>query len=381
MKIRDKSMTILLIVVFSLTFFVLWNVADLAARIRAQDEGEELYLSGHTLSAYCSVPAQLRADGEQDEAMEYFENFYQGLSEFIGEIGECNISFPSLYFPVRYRPSYAWTEIVAAQNESLPYELQETYDADAPLYVGESLKKYIKNDGERHIINLNKHEFEVAGILKNYGMSGQDERVIILYGALPDGDRAFVDETLVKYFFDNYGTGIKISVDGDDAASVAQAFGSLVSFMSGQEGVTVQTVPAGTQSGEQNNWYRQFNSWFDGIAAVFSVLCILTVSGLWFARRRRELLIRRVFGCRAQDIWIVFIKDIFLAAIISLAISTVLYIVYAAASGRGIEWARLPLQCLVMLAGAVIIVMIATAFPTAKTMSAEPAESLGRYRG
>lgn len=381
MRYRDKSTTIMIFIAFLLSFIVLWNVSDLVTKIENQKQGLDTYNNVKNVNIKFGKVTELIENGEEQEAENYSKNAIEGLLKQIGELTECNISVTSMFVTIKHRESKINAEVIFKQNEDLPYIRDKIYDESGQVLIGESLEKYISDNDTDKNIHLSNESYIVNGILKNYGMSRQDERIIILYDSLSHEQQSrFIEQMVEDYCKYSYGSiGFTLRVGSSNADSMEKSYSLLSDYLDGIDDVELVPVPTREQPGEQNYWYQLYHSIFGSISILFAIINGIVVSNLWYQRRRREFLIRRIFGYNGVGIWFLIWKEMGKIALSSLVCSTLIWIIYSLLKGNTILWNLIGVQCLVMAFGIVLVIFTTTVIPYIKTMAIEPAEGLCRY--
>lgn len=381
MKFRDKSTTILVFTAFLLSFIVLWNISDLVTKIENQKHGSGTYKNIRNINVDFEKVSEMKEmieDGNEEPARNYSRKMIEGLLEQMENLPECNISVTSMRALIGHSPLNPEVEIILKKNEELPYDVREIYDESGQIFIGESLEKYLTDDKS---ITLDDESYSVKGILKNYGMGGQDERVIMLYESLsPEQKSSLIKQIEEKYFGFYASIGITICLGSSNAGSVENSYTALSDYLDEIDDAAVMSVPISNFAGEQNAWYQLSHTVFETVSIVFAVINGIVVSNLWYQRRRREFLIRRIFGYGRGRIWLLIWKEMGKIALSSLACSAFIWILYMFAKGSKIQWNLIGLQCFIMACGTVLVIFVTTICPYKKTMAVEPAEGLGGYR-
>ena len=243
MKLRDKSTTILVFLAFTLSFIALWNVSDLITKIENQKQGMSTYRNIRNINIFFGKISELVENGEEEAAKEYSQAVIKHLSDCINTFSECNISVTSTYVTIKHKQSNTKTEVIFKKNEDLPYEIDEIYNENGQILIGESLKEYLSDDeGKR--MNLSDEHYSVKGVLKNYGMSRQDERMILLYENLSPGQKnSLIKQIAEDYVRFNYDIGITICLGSSDAVSLENVYQSFSDDLNGIDNTEVMPVP------------------------------------------------------------------------------------------------------------------------------------------
>lgn len=379
MRLRDKSTTILVFVAFTLSFIALWNVSDLVTKIENQKKGMGTYKNIRNVNICFGKISELIENGEDKMAKEYSQTMIKYLSDCTDKFFECNVSVTSMYVTIKHKQSNINAEIVFKKNEDLPYEVDEIYNEDGQILIGESLKKYLSDDGEKSM-TLSDKPYSVKGVLKNYGMSRQDERMILLYENLSlEQKNNLIAQMADDYFRFNYDSGITLCLGSNDVGGLENTYQSLSDVLNEIDDTEVTLVSKKEYIGEQNYWYQLYHSIFGNISVLFAVVNGIVVSNLWYQRRRREFLIRRIFGYGKGRIWLLMWKEMGKTALGSLLCSTFIWTIYVWIKGSKMEWEFIGLQCLVMACATALVILVTTICPYMKTMALEPAEGLNKY--
>ena len=382
MKYRDKSSGILMFVVFFLTFFVLWNVADLISRVENQKQGNRKYKNSITVNlCFNEFEDLLGSEGRQEEARQYIKTQLENLCHEMQQIRECNVSFTNLYFQVKSKRETVFTEVVLQENLALPYKTEEELNPSGAVFLGESLEEFMFSQDKKKYICLNDENYLVRAELKNYGMSKQDERIVIRFHELSDSQKKSLFDQLAEYYF-RYGTiGVVISFGGDSKEAVTAAYTKLEEYLATIEKLDISFVPERIPVGELNYWYKLYHSLFGVISIIFAVLNGIVVSDLWVQRHKKEYMIRLTFGYTKKRIWMLLWNELGKISVFSLLCSTVFWMLCLVIKGSEISGSMLFIQCMVMLFGSIMIVFLTTIPPLRKIMSMDPAEGLRRARG
>ena len=189
MKHSEKSSTILMFVVFFLTSIVLWNIADLISKVEYQKKRSESYANSLTFHLVFSEIEELRGEGNQEDANRYITEQLKRMLEEIESISDCNVSLSNVFLSVKSKQESVLCEVILKENTPLPYKIQEKMDDLNEILIGESLKKYSFQKNKRTFLGLADEDYSVNAVLKNYGINGQDDRVIILYHHLNEAQK------------------------------------------------------------------------------------------------------------------------------------------------------------------------------------------------
>ncbi len=374
-KHRDKRMIILLFGVFFLSFYVLWNMVDLTIKINNQKKGSQTYKYTQDVVLYFNRIETLREEGMQEEAYEYSKDVMTNIISELQKLSDANLAFSSMFLPIQYKDDYAYAEIIIKKNEELPYDDAKIYDDLGQILIGESLKPYGSKDGKKmYIADI---PFDINGELANYGVSGQDERVVILSEKLDSEKKKLLFDVIQHECYVGY--MITISIGSNDQTKMNNTLTFLMDYINEMEDIDFNLVQKRQQPGEQNYWYQLYHSLFGSICIIFSLLCGLVVSHLWFSRRKREFMIRRIWGYSNKQLMGIVAREIGLVAIVALFCSTVGWILEQVVSHSEIYWNYIGKQVLLMFAGTVVVIATSVILPFCKILTINPAEGLQNY--
>lgn len=381
MKHSEKSSTILMFVVFFLSFIVLWNVADLISKVDNQKQRSYTYEESKTVNIVFSELIELRENGKQSEAKEYISAQLKSIWNEIDKIEDCNISLSNIFFQVESQKDNVLCEIILNENIEQPYELQENMDNSVQqLFIGESLiKNCFKENGNLKIL-LDDTEYSVTGILKNYGINGQDERVVILYNRLDESQKNKLFNQLAYYYYNNYTEGVTFSIGGENKSSVTNTYDKFEEYSNLLEGAEINIVPAREAIGELNYWYELYHTLFGTVAIIFALLNGVIVSKLWFEHHQRELIIRLTYGYSKTKLCMLIFKELGKVAVFSLLFSSIVWGLWSAVKDNHVSLYMIVQQVGIMLIGILLVLTVTILFPLKKIMSLDPVEGLCKCR-
>lgn len=293
MKHSEKSSTILMFVVFFLTSIVLWNIADLISKVEYQKKRSESYANSLTFHLVFSEIEELRGEGNQEDANRYITEQLKRMLEEIESISDCNVSLSNVFLSVKSKQESVLCEVILKENTPLPYKIQEKMDDLNEILIGESLKKYSFQKNKRTFLGLADEDYSVNAVLKNYGINGQDDRVIILYHHLNEAQKKRLDDQLRDYYFNNFTDGITISLGGKEKSVLSDTYTKFEAYAASLENVEINIVPQREYVGELNYWYELYHSLFGTASLLFALINGIIVSGLWFQHHQREFKIGR----------------------------------------------------------------------------------------
>ncbi len=385
MKHNEKNSAILMFVVFFLTFLVLWSMADLVSRLENQNRGNRVYESEKRVNILCDKVSGWMEDGKEKKAERYMADLLARISNIAAAQDECGVTLTDLFLDIKQKRDTVRGKIVLREMEPSPYEMQERMDPSAPLLIGESLREYLVKQDGKLCLWLDDELCPVGGVLKNYGVSGQDERIFILYENLTDSGKKRLLGWLAAYYASNMNEryGVRIDVGSDSKGAVSDTLEKLTD----ENNIAFQIYPLDEKEtpGVLNEWYEMYHSLFGGLSLLFAVLCGIAVSNLWFSRRQREYMIRLTFGYSRAKIWRMIGSELGKISLCSLAASACLRIVYlvwkrnAVSGGSAASVRMMAVQGAVMLLGAAAVLFLTTLYPLIRLMSLDPAEGLRRY--
>lgn len=379
MKHSEKRSTILMFVVFFLTSIVLWNIADLISKVEYQKKRSESYANSLTFHLVFSEIEELRGEGNQENANRYITEQLKRMIEEIESISDCNVSLSNVFLSVKSKQESVLCEVILKENTPLPYKIQEKMDDLNEILIGESLKKYSFQKNKRTFLGLADEDYSVNAVLKNYGINGQDDRVIILYHHLNEAQKKRLDDQLRDYYFNNFTDGITISLGGKEKSVLSDTYTKFEAYAASLENVEINIVPQREYVGELNYWYELYHSLFGTASLLFALINGIIVSGLWFQHHQREFIIRLTYGYSKGKLCALIAGKLGKISAFSILCSTVVWGIWLKVKGGHISWSMMILQSVTMLLGAFFVLFITILYPLRKTILLDPAEGLGKY--
>lgn len=387
MKHSDKNTAILMMTAFFLVFLVLWEAADLTARINYQKRGGEAYEFAQTVQLEFPEITELNKNGERKQMEKVVEEYLDRIYRAAKQENTCNVALTNLTMFVPDERDGFFAEIVVKENIPLPYNLQE--NGTGPILVGESTAfNHVSGEGEMRSLTVSfdgysGEDYSIGGVLENYGISGQDDRIIMLYDKMTDVQKKSLDKKLQKFYLDFLVycalDGIQISFGGESEAAVQMACDVFWENLGAPEQVGMTIMPVKKPVFIMNFWYEEFHMIFGGISVFFALLNGIVVSGLWFRQHRKEYVIRLAFGYSGMNIWKNLFMELGRLSLYPLLAGTVCHILFLLVKGRSLPVFVIIGQGLAMLAGTLAVIFFSVLYQYRKITKLDPAESLGRY--
>lgn len=387
MKHSDKNTAILMMTAFFLMFLVLWEAADLAARIEYQKKGGESYVYAQTVQLQFPEITELMENGEREQMEKIVKENLDRIFHAADMENTCNVSLTNLMLFVPSQKDSISAEAVIKENIPLPYHLQEK--GTGPVLVGEStaLNHVSGEENSRSLAvsfdGYTGEDYSIGGVLENYGISGQDDRIIMLYDRMTDAQKKSMDTNLQKFYNDFLvycaSDGIQISFGGESEEAVRMACDAFRENLGAAENVNMAVIPVKKPVYIMNFWYERFHKIFGAVSVFFALLNGAVVSGLWFRRHRKEYIIRLAFGYSGANIWKNLLVELGKLSLYPLLAGTVCHILFLLAKGRSLPAFVIVVQGLAMLGGTLAVLFLTVLFQYRKITGLDPAENLGRY--
>lgn len=312
---RDTPTDLLMIIGFVITFFVTINGTYLMQQIQNSKTSSEML---YPYSIEIRLPFFEREEQKSDEIPE--------LIKMIQSVSQGNVSLEleemagdSLdEYPVQY---------IVKKNESLPYRIQQSekkIGEEGKLYAGYHLLQYAKEKGGTRYLALNGQQLPVSGELKADRMSDLSWTAIVQWENLSKEEQNQMIETM-KMYFQNSSPILRI--EGND--DVSQIFHQLTAKIEKKFGISPILIEAEEMDLSVSAFlYQKYGAIFSAFSALFAIINCLVIVRVWMYRRKREWMIRRIFGYSLWKLGKSILLELGKLAVVAFAVTGVLQIIY-----------------------------------------------------
>lgn len=234
----------------------------------------------------------------------YISDFSEGedLIEKIKQIPGNSVSVGN-YLYLDNTDKYQETEIVIKLDENLAYPVN-IIDSDGNVYIGKKLEDecYKKNEGL--YIDIESKSYRVAGIISSNNTDVLNYKIVILN-----------DMDLVESILEKGSLTVECGSNLYDLNSPVSSFyndngtDAYIDFNS----ISSRYIEVGSENADQE---------FYMVISIFSIINCIVISEFWILRRRKEIIIRKLFGFTNRKLFFYIYKQI--AAISAVAVVIVL---------------------------------------------------------
>lgn len=234
----------------------------------------------------------------------YISDFSDG-EDLIEEIKDIpgNIVSVGNYLYLNSTDKYQETEIVIKQDEKLSYPI-EIIDRNGDIYIGKKLEEEcVKDDGILYI-NIDNKAYRVAGIISSENTDVLNYKIVILN-----------DYELIESLLEKGVLTVECGSNSYDLSSSVNSFynangkNAYIDFNS----ISSKYIEVGSENADQE---------FYMAISVFSIINCVVISEFWIMRRRKEIIIRKLFGFSNKKLFYYIYNQI--AKISAIAIIVVL---------------------------------------------------------
>ena len=268
-----------------------------------------------------------------------------------------------------------WVEIVAGDGK-VREELQREFDSDnngIRCYVGQYWGDRLEYKNGDPFINICDREVKVSGVLKNLGLDGKDERIII-YGAEKEADYYLwslaTQDAVVRYRSD------KSKEMAEDEAEklyyVLEKFSVKGEEIKISEDFYKKALLLDYNLDVLKGYKTIINMLF-----LFCMINIAFLSFVWSLKHKYEFVLKRTVGFNDLRIWIDSVYEILVFIIASLMLTIFATLLYELINGRKRIWIQnIEKGSMYALICLVVVIFIATVFSLINAKRIDLAECL-----
>ncbi len=321
--IHDTLASVLMIIVLSLSLFIVLNVVKLQNEQKMGEHQQEAEQYRSQIMYQCICEEELPSVRLQ-------------VKDLKVETG--NVILKDFYYQVGDGNYYAPLAIVIQQNEPLVEELQKgRYPTETEIshgrrcvVIGSGLLRQVKKNGKEQVLSIDGIEYDVIGILKDVTGNKMDDRVIVFYDSLSKRTRNKMEKKLAESLY--------LDVLYGSNQGTLEEMQTLVNWLYRIAGEKYVSQAEG-QSEEMNYAYeaaymmREYNRYTLYVMFGFCMCACFIVSSVWAKRRRREMVVRKALGSTFFGVIGVLLKDLVIMIGISMAVDAVLLALQMVVSG------------------------------------------------
>lgn len=373
--IRDSTSDVLMIISFTVSFFILWYLIPLFEHLyvlqdKSDGYNETYYYNIQTSSLYQSGMAHVeeQTSGRNEISFEVFRSFITSLEAIKQGNIYCYGNIELLQGVVFYNG-----KILIKQNEDI-IEAFEDVDAEtAGVVVKPSLDSYMKGK----YLSVKGMDFQVDGYYK------EEENTCALYmnmDKLDEQHKMFVLSEIYAKFLE---LPMIFYFAGENTLDeVCMEFQNICDqYHLEYEDITEEMK---SDLNNENNVYKQINRFSLTLAFLLAVINCMNVSFLWMKRKRKEFAIRKAFGYTTVQMYIENLKSMFPLTIVSAVVSVLIYsLMYYLEKSMGvIETADMfsTAQIILILLGMFLVFALCSVPVMLQIKAIEPAQGISDWQ-
>lgn len=331
--IHDRFASVLMIIVFSLSFFVVCNVVKMQneGKIGRDQKEKESYGTERIYQCCAEI---------EEEHTENEETIINKLRVNNLNINKGNVILFD-HYTVGSGNYYTGVNIVLQYNELLSEELQKgRYPTETEIQhqrrcvvIGEGLVRHVKKKKKSEVISIDGIDYEVLGILKDITGNKMDDRMIVFYNSLSKQTQKNIDDRIRenKNFIIKYGTNHGQLED-------VQILEEWIYNIADKQYISLLEEEEDDYSFRVATEMRIYNQYTLNLMFVFCLCSCFIVSSTWIKRRRKELVVRKALGSGFVKVMSVLLKDIAVMIGLSIMVDIILLSLQILITGN--NWIR-----------------------------------------
>lgn len=301
--------------------------------------------------------------------MDLFDNISNGVDK-----GNLIVSGKYNLYVSELEHSYI-TEVILIQNEDIPYDIvsgrlpgSDSNDKGKKLVaVGrDKYNKAVEKNGKKYL-TIENEEYEIIGVIGNKHSDYLDYKMVMDYNCMGDNAKKILIEQ------NNY--TLKL---GSNLNELSETYKQIyMNLMKKSTSLIIEGKQI-TGKGENiiNGTLVKENIKINIIVYLFCVLNGMLISEFWILERKKEFVIKRIFGYNKKKIILEILKNVVLLSLTAMLIFTGVYII-ASIIGINIYAIELNLRSIVIFIIIDLLSIITTmVYPIYKIIKMPPRMSL-----
>lgn len=305
--IHDKPASLLMILTFTLTFFIvirgiqLQNAQNEAAEQMEKEQYKTYYRYTYSMGEERAIQ---RFRGFETETLE-LEKGNVILSDYDFCIGDAMIKMNA---DVVLKQTEPYPEMI--EEGHFPTEAERVHHRSC-VVIGCGLLMYTQQQEKNRRLVVDGKSYEVIGILKDITGSGADDRLFLFYDCMERQEQREIDRRLMEGEFAEFTVSY-----GSNGIGVEESFAELADWLyqiGDKQYYTVSEEYTEQESGEGEVMSYVVAQVNRGIVSVLFAFCLCAcymVSSVWIKRKKKELVVRKALGGTFGGISVVLLKDI-----------------------------------------------------------------------
>ncbi len=357
-KVKDVTSTILLLIAVMTSVLTILNAIQLSTKVDMQEKADNKYRYQITYEA--SFPDRI-VEGENepltDEEIAQLKDNYKKLFERLSAVSFGNVYMKNCTVRLGNSNNVYVADLLFSGNESLKLDVQEGVafpdfpdTSENEAIIGENLLFLSQRNEEERWIAIDYMDYKVIGILTNEAAGGNDVRCIL--------DLRKQNHVLREHLINSYSGRLNVKLQ------LALCSDEEFDFMDNALTAVLDTLPMEYEisTGSDGAYYADLMAVFIRqtvvvIAMVFSAVTCISASLIWLQRRRKELVLRRVFGYSIINIIEVLFSDSMPVLAMGVFGGSLLFGIQVILKGESnfLYWHNLPEILLELMAGIAVI--------------------------
>lgn len=368
-KKNFKYIVTSLILAFSmaLAFFLILNVIDIVNKYEKQEA-----MKDRICYSYDEVYTFYNADIEDNK--EFFEKVVDISMKFDGIVklssggatfGQANgMASDDVYFSIKEK-----LYLETSENE---IETVEEVDGQNGIYVSESIKEYVEKRDNKEYLLVNNEYYEVLGYLVNRTIEA-DNTIVLFWDNLSDMQKK--QWIRANEFMKSEGLSIRYMSNSKTASkNIESVLNEFLNMGFTYELFDATILEEETYMDDPNVTMVIYASY---VLLIFAFISCLYVSALWVDKRKKELIIRKAFGCSIFDIISVLFLDLFKISVIAIFMAVSIQFAYRKLIIKETFLLFASWKSIIMIIAALIsVIIISIIIPMIKVIVIKPAKGV-----
>ncbi len=291
---RDKSSAFFMILAVTISVLTVLNTAYLRTVIDYENEtGSYEYTSTYLFSAVDQGGAE--ENKTKDSFYEQIDSFFSVVDE-LSDNDEVIITLNNIYLLLggdnkasQIMLYVTGNEEYKARSDGMKIDFGNVING---VYIGTSHERNVIVDDGKKYIDIEGIKCPVLGILENTMASGDDESVLIKWKNLSEDFRSIIISTKKQYYYD----GISFEIMCDDIDFLGDNENNAIRLLMNTGGICEKTVSFVKDQSLTDMLFVYVRKSSNVLSLLFALVNCVTATTVWRMRKRREYVIRRIYG-------------------------------------------------------------------------------------
>lgn len=258
----------------------------------------------------------VKLDENEEEAILEVQDFFERINIF-----DANVYITDIGIMFNGAEYISATVLLSCKEKKL-FNIDNNKDTDSGLYIGNRYEYLIENN----LIDVDGRIMEIAGIMHDSGFS-KNEQIIIEYSKSTEELKCTIIENIKRKL--EWGNEINLYI-GSNNSKVDSCVMEIMELGEKYSHIDIVSGADDNHITDENRTYFSIFSDLKSIIMVvayaFCVLSTLYVGSLYISSNRKNIAIRRAFGCSTWLIFASLIKDMMGAIVYGIITATTIEI-------------------------------------------------------